>query len=133
MSILTQKDIDSIPSSELKALVKRGIFRIMTNTPNGTIPMCIEDTPEFSLFKKLKGKGLGIAEAGRKYNVPTQTMMRWKQRGFIKVLFKQGQKILLDEAYAAYCAYVYHLSPGQGRWVFNKNGTPRVQGVDLRN
>jgi len=130
---LPQKQLNKLSGAELKALASRGILQVMTTTEDGKFPMCIEDTPEFALFKKLKGKGIGIAEAGRKYNVPSATMSHWKTKGFLKVIGRKGQqKILVDEQYAAYCAYVFHQSAGQGKWAFNKNGTPRTQGTDLR-
>lgn len=123
--------VHDLSPSELKSLVERGIIRVTMT--EAKIPMCIEDTPEFALFKKLKGKEIGVSEAARKYNVPSATMSHWKTKGFLKVIGREGsQKILIDEQYAAYCAYVFHQSSGQGKWAFNKNGTPRIQGTNLR-
>ncbi len=121
--------VKSLSPAELKSYVERGILQV---TMTKSLPMCIEDTPEYARFKDLKGRKIGVAEAGRKYNVPFQSISRWMKKKFIKVLGRDGQKILLDESYVAYCAYVYHLSPGQGRWAFNPNGTPHTQGTNLR-
>lgn len=129
---MNAKTLRDLSPAQLKNYIDRGILHVTMKET--TLPMCIEDTPEFQLFKKLKGKGIGIAEAARKYNVTQASVTRWKQRGFIPVIGHDGpQKILVDQAHVAYCAYVYHLSPGKGKWVFNKNGTPRPQGIDLRN
>lgn len=92
-------------------------------------PRNIEETSEYKRFAKLKGKGIGIAEAGRKYDVPFQTIARWAKRGFIPETGKDAshsQKILLDESYVAYCAYVYKQNPGAGKTPFNKDGTPFI-------
>ena len=46
------------------------------------------------------------------------------QRGLIRQLGKDGRKTLLDEADVAYCARVYQLNRGQGKWVFDEEGRP---------
>jgi len=125
------KQISKLSPSELKSLVERGILRVTMS--NGKIPTKIEETPEYQQFKHLKGKKIHIGEASRKYDIPNPTITRWKHKGFLKVLGTDGQKILLDESYVAYCAYVYCQSPGSGRWAFTKDGLPRSSGVDLRN
>jgi hypothetical protein len=120
---------DHLTGNELKSYIQRGIIRIVKAQP---IPKTIEETPEYQKFKHLKRVEIHIAEAGRKYDVPHQTIVRWKQKGFVKVLRKDGQRICLDESYVAYCVYVFRQTSGQGRWAFNENGTPRPQGQDLR-
>lgn len=125
------KKISDLTPSELKSLVDRGILNVTMS--NSKIPTKIEETPEYKQFTSLKGKRIHIGEASRKYNIPNPTITRWKHKGFIKVIGTDGQKILLDESYVAYCAHVYHQSPGAGRWAFTENGLPRPAGVDLRN
>ncbi len=116
--------------AQLKSYIDGGILKVTMRKP---LPMCIEDTEIFHTFKHLAKKGIGLGEAARKYNVPQPTISRWKDKGFIPVIGKSGaQKILLSEAYVAYCAEVYHRAPGKGRWAFNKNGTPRLHGTNLR-
>lgn len=122
--------IKDLSPAELKNYISRGILRVTMETK---LPMCIEDTPEYLLFKKLKGKKIGVAEAGRKYKIPNPSISRWTRKGFIKIIERVGQKVLLDESYVAYCVYIYLRYPGQGRWAFNANGTPRPPGVNLRN
>jgi len=116
------KNVDNLSPTELKHYIVRGILHV-----EGTIPMQIEDTKEYKSFAKLKGKGIGVAEAGRKYSVPFQTISRWKNKGYIPVIGKEGkQKLLLDESYVAYCAHVYKQDAGSGKRPFDKNGTPYI-------
>jgi predicted site-specific integrase-resolvase len=86
------------------------------------------ERPEYKKYAHLKGVGIGINEAGRKYGVAGVTIMRWYRRGLIAQVGRQGaQKILIDEADAAYCAEVLHNNPGQGIWLFNSDGTPYIK------
>ena len=123
--------INDLSPAELKSYIQRGIIKVVNTQP---FPTRIEDTPEYKKFKHLQGVEIHVAEAGRKYNVHQPSITRWKQKGFIKVLRQEGQKIYLDESYVAYCVYVFHhhQTGGQGGWAFNPDGTPRPQGVDLR-
>ena len=68
-----------------------------------------------SNFADLEGHPLGIGEAARKYGLKQQTVSRWIQKGLIKILSKQGQKVFIDEADIAYQAAIYNEHPGQGR------------------
>jgi hypothetical protein len=129
---MNKKQLDNLSPAELKSYVERGIIHVDMTT--ATLPERIEDTPEYKKFTKLKGNKIHVAAASRKYDVPHPTISRWVKNGFIPVIGKEGaQKLLLDESYVAYCVHVYCQAPGRGRWAFNKNGTPRVEGVDLRN
>lgn len=125
------KQIKKLSPTELKSLIDRGIIHV---TMNGSkIPTRIEETPEYKKFKRLKGKPIHVAAAARKYDVPQPTISRWVKKGFIPVIGKDGpQKLLLDESYVAYCAHVYCLAPGSGKWAFTKNGLPRSYGMDIR-
>lgn len=125
------KQIEKLSPTELKSLVERGIIRVTMD--NGKLPTTIEETPEYKKFKRLKGKKIHVAAASRKYDVPHPTISRWVKKGFIPVIGKEGaQKLLLDESFVAYCAHIYCLAPGSGRWAFTKDGLPRSAGHDLR-
>jgi predicted site-specific integrase-resolvase len=120
------------PLSVLQSLIEVGKIPYMTF--QGTILVSETDLlaglpkserPEYKKYAHLKGVGIGINEAGRKYNVSGVTIHRWVKRGLIAVIGKQGsQKVLIDEADAAYCAEVARNNPGQGNWVFAADGTP---------
>lgn len=126
---MNTKAIANLSGAQLKNYIERGIIKVMTTQ---SLPTRIEETPEYKKFKHLKDIEIHVADAGRKYSVPFQTISRWKQKGFIKVLRKEGQKIYLDESYVAYCCHVLRTYGGQGKWAFNNDGTPRPEGVDLR-
>jgi hypothetical protein len=128
--LLSQGDLSKLPAEELKSLVERGIIQLVSNQP---IPHTIEDSPEYKKFTHLQHKEIYITDAGVKYNISQQTISRWKQKGFIKVLRTEGRRVYVDESYVAYCAYVFNLVNGQGRWAFNRDGTPRTPGIDIRN
>ena len=84
-------------------------------------------------FEHLRGKPIGVAEAGRKYGVINTTLSKWTRTGYIKVLVEaksRGQKKLIDEADVAYCAAVYKAKcefyDGRmaGVTIFDENGDP---------
>ncbi len=80
-----------------------------------------------SKYEHLKGRPIGVAEAGRKYGIPQSTVSKWMHRNYIKKIGQDGQKILLDEADVAYCAEVYRSRKGEGRrWMFDKDGLPYI-------
>jgi hypothetical protein len=83
-----------------------------------------EDLPEYKKFTHLAGQTIWVAEAARKYNTEHSNIIRWTSRGFIKVLGKEKNRILLDEQDVAYCVEIYKTRAGQGKWVFNPDGTP---------
>ena len=83
-----------------------------------------EDLPEYKQFLDLKGKGLGLRESAEKYNVPVSTLRGWVMKKIIAVIGTDGRKTLLDQADVAYCAKIYHVIGGQGRRIFNLDGTP---------
>lgn len=68
-----------------------------------------------SNFKHLVGKPIGIGEAARKYHVNQPTLSRWKDKGLVKVVGQDGQKIFLDEASVARIVAYYKSRPGRGR------------------
>ncbi len=83
-----------------------------------------EDLPEYKQFRRLKGKSISITGAEQKYGISTQTISRWVQNGYIGQLGREGRKVLVDEADVAYCASVYKQIGGQGKRIFNPDGTP---------
>jgi len=85
-----------------------------------------EDLLEYKRYKKLNGVGVWISEASRKYNIPTTTLYQWFQKGYIKNIGRDGQKVLLNEQDVAYCAGVYEKHKGKGKWIFNSDGTPYI-------
>jgi len=85
-----------------------------------------EELPEYKQYAHLRGIGIGVRQAGSKYTIPNQTIVRWAQRGFVQVLGTDKNKILLNEQDVAYCAEIYHARQGRGKWLFRSDGTPYV-------
>ncbi|GAP11789.1 hypothetical protein BECAL_02982 [Bellilinea caldifistulae] len=83
-----------------------------------------EDLPEYQKHAHLKGQAIWIREAERSYGVPAETLSTWAKKGYIRIVGKKGNKVLLDEADVAYCSDVYRKSGKQGRILFNPDGTP---------
>ena len=76
-------------------------------------------------FDHLSGKAISISDASRKYGLPTSTLSRWSQKGYIKRLGKEGKKVLLDEADVAYRVAIYRSLGGRaGIWAFDQKGKP---------
>ena len=123
MESLTQSDLNKLSGREIKNLISRGILGVMKNQD---IPTTKEETPEYQQYKHLAGKPIHISEAARQYEIPQQTVSRWVQQGIISIIGKEMNRILIDRADMAYCAYIKKNNPGQGRRLFNKNGTPYV-------
>jgi len=89
-----------------------------------TLPIRKEDLPEYKKYAHLSGKTIWISEASRKYNVLQPTISNWASAGFIKKIGVERNKILLDEQDVAYCAEIYRQRKGQGKRLFNPDGTP---------
>ncbi len=83
-----------------------------------------EALPVYQEYEDLEGIPIRIFEASKKYNISTPTITRWIQRGLINQISKEGRKTFIDEADMAYCARVYQLNKGQGKWVFDEGGRP---------
>lgn len=112
-----------INSGKLKAAMVSGILVVSENDLLSELPKL--ERPEYKKHAHLSGHGIGIREAGRKYGIPNPSIVRWVKRGLIAIIGKEGsQKVLIDEADIAYCAEIYHQDSGQGRWLFNDDGTP---------
>jgi hypothetical protein len=104
------------------AVMTDGTIGISQQSVNELLPK--EALPEYRENEELRGTPISINEAGRKYKLNTSTITRWMQRGLIRQIGKDGRKTLLDEADVAYCARVYQLNRGQGKWVFDEEGRP---------
>lgn len=85
-----------------------------------------EDLPEYRQFDHLKGVGIWISEAERKYSIPNPTLSRWKSKGIIRMIGVDMNRVLLDEQDVAYCAHIYHQVGGQGKRIFATDGKPYV-------
>ena len=83
-----------------------------------------EDLPEYQKNAHLKGKGIWIAKASRDYGVPHPTILKWVRLGIIRVLGREANKVLIDEADIAYCSEIYKKFGKPGRILFNPDGTP---------
>ena len=83
-----------------------------------------EDLFEYKKHANLKGMGISINEASRNFGIPSGTITRWMQSGIIKKLGNDGYRTLIDKADIAYCAEIYRHQGGQGKRLFNKDGTP---------
>jgi hypothetical protein len=124
MKELTRKELDKLTPFELKHYSELGILRVMKTK---TIPTRIEETTEFKKYKSLVGTPIHLREACRKYKIALSTMSRWVNRGLVKKLPEEGNKVMLDEAYVAYAVSVLRShDKTQGQWLFETNGTPRI-------
>ena len=83
-----------------------------------------EDFPEYQKFISLKGTGLGVRESAEKHNIPLSTLQGWVSKNIVAIIGTEGRKILLDQADVSYCAEIYRSTGGQGRRIFNDDGTP---------
>jgi hypothetical protein len=83
-----------------------------------------EDLPEYKKHAHLQGNPIWISEAGRKYGILQPTLSKWVRVGIIKIIGREANRILLDEADVAYCAEIYRKHGKPGRILFNPDGTP---------
>ena len=83
-----------------------------------------EDLPEHKKFADLAGKATWVSKAAREYDLPLSTISRWTQLGYIKKMGKQSNKTLLSAQDMAYCAEIHQTRGGQGKRIFNADGTP---------
>jgi len=92
-----------------------------------------EDLEEYKQFKHLMGNPISISDAARKYGVRHTNFSRWIKLGYIKRLEQDGYRVYADEQEVAYCASVYSRRGGQGKRVFDKDGTPYQTKAELKN
>ena len=90
-----------------------------------------EDLEEYKQFAHLAGEKIWGREAERKYGVSTSVISRWARLGYIARLDSDGYRVYLNEQDVAYCASVYEQRGGQGKRIFNKDGTPYKTKVEL--
>jgi transposase len=83
-----------------------------------------EELPEYKKHAHLQGIGISISEASRKYEIGFSTLQRWATRGYVTRLGQEKNRVLIDEADVAYCAEIYRTRGGQGKWLFQPDGTP---------
>lgn len=128
MNALSKTKLDELSPFELKYYAERGILKVMETRPIPQRPMRIEQTEEFKKHEKLIGTPIHLAEACRKYGVALSTMSQWVKRGLIKKLAPDKNKIMLNEAYVAYCVDVLRShDKSKGKWIFDTNGTPYIK------
>lgn len=121
---LTAEQIKKLSKDDLITAVKSGNLKVMVTTSLSAFNMTKTDLPEYTRFAHLRGQEIHQAAAARKYKVSRINIINWTKRGYIRILGKSGQKIMLDEQDVAYCATVYHDRGSQGVWLFNPDGTP---------
>jgi predicted site-specific integrase-resolvase len=113
-----------IDTGKIKSAMLNGAILLYEADLMADLPK--HERPEYIKHAHLHGVGIGLREAGRKYQIHPDTLSGWVQAGYIKKLGMGGvKKVLLDEADVAYAAEVYHSNPGKaGRRIFNPDGTP---------
>jgi predicted site-specific integrase-resolvase len=118
--------LKAIESGKLRAaMLPTGAY--LVNAKDLNQPLRKEDTAEWNQVSHFRGVGIGVRQAAEKYNIPNPTVSRWVDKGLIRKLSGEtlrGQRVIIDEADVAYCAIIYHRSPGQGKKLFNPDGTP---------
>ena len=91
-----------------------------------------EDLEEYKPFLHLKREKIWLREAARKYGIHQPTLSRWVQAGHIKRIDNDGYRIYLDVQDVAYCVLIYsQRGGGQGKRIFNKDGTPYKTKAEL--
>jgi hypothetical protein len=113
-----------IQSGKIKAVEIAGEIAVSENSLLSNLKK--EELPEYKKFAHLAGQAIWVSEAARKYGVPQKTLSRWFERDLIKSIGKDKNRILLDEQDVAYCAEIYNERRGQGKWIFNPDGTPYI-------
>jgi len=118
----------------LRALLQSGKIRggilpngeIVVNEQDAKAKVPKEELQEYRKHSHLRGVGIGIREASRKYGIADVTIINWSRGGIIHRLGTDKNKILIDEADVAYCAEIHQKYGKQGRKLFNSDGTPRT-------
>jgi predicted site-specific integrase-resolvase len=111
-----------IQSGKIKAVEIAGEIAVSENSLMSNMKK--EDLPEYKKFAHLAGQAIWVSEAARKYDVKLSVLHKWVHKNYIKIIGKEKNRILLDEQDVAYCAEIYSERRGQGKWVFNPDGTP---------
>lgn len=127
MASINQQDVDKlVQSGTIRAIMHNGVALVNQDDVLANLP--VEDRPEFKKHAHLLGTKIMVSDVASKYGVSHVNVLRWIKRGLIPVLQRgPGRAVFVDEAHAAYCAEVYKDNKGQGRWVFNTDGTPYIK------
>ncbi len=128
-----------LAEARIKSLIESGTIKAAmvgdtvvvseSEVQNSGKPLRKEDLPEWKKHAHLKGTPIWILKAAEVYTVPFSTIRGWVQKGYIGVIGSEGKKVLLNEQDVAYCADIYHLRKGQGKWLFDKDGLPYKPGT----
>ena len=117
-----------IENESIRAVKVNGEVVVSEASIRGLTPK--EQLPEYKMYARLKGVPIWISDAARRYDIPQVTVSRWVQKGLIKIIGEDKNKILLDEQDIAYCAEIHHKRGGQGKRLFKPDGTlyiPRTE------
>jgi hypothetical protein len=129
--LLPVDQLEKLSKRELINLVKRDMVRVtMTAQTLIIMPMTKYDTHEYQKHVHLNGVAITLSEASRKYDLPLTTVHNWVRTGLIEIIGKEKNRILLNESDVAYCSEVRKNNPGQGKWLFNPDGTPYTPKTD---
>ena len=120
MTTITPESLENMSQKTLRKLVEYGMIELMATKKSITK----EDFPEYKKHKDLAGNPIHISKAARKYNISDATIIRYVDRGFIKVVGKDKNRILLNEQDVAYCVDILNEYGGKGKQAFNEDGTP---------
>lgn len=124
---INQQDVDKlVQSGTIRAIMHNGVALVNQSDILASLP--VNERPEFKKFSHLLGVKIMISEVAEKYGLSHVTVLRWVKRGYIPVLQRgPGRAVYIDEAHAAYCAEIHKQNGGQGKWLFNSDGTPYVK------
>lgn len=111
-----------IQAGKIKAVEIAGEIAVSENSLLSNMKK--EDLPEYKKFAHLAGQAIWPRKAAKIYNIPYGTISTWISKNLIKIVGREKNRILLDEQDVAYCAEIYNERRGQGKWVFNPDGTP---------
>lgn len=110
-----------VPPEDLNLLMQIGkIKAIMVENEPCLLESDVMASQPRKNFEELENQPISLNAAAEKYGINKPTLSRWKNKGYIKVLYQEGQKIFLNEADVAYLASVYHKKPGRGIWTAKK-------------
>jgi hypothetical protein len=137
ITLAEASELTGMKPRELERLVQAGKIQaidadgeMMLNQVSllSAMPTPKEETSEYKAVAHLKGNAIWLSEASRRYDIAYTTIVLWMQRGIIKRLGTEGNKVLVDEADVAYCAHLHKkIGGGFGSRVFRSDGTPWKQ------
>ena len=111
-------DISTLTQTELKRLQSRGIIEVRIKPGyegKDITQMEITDLKDFKQFKHLRGLGISISEASRRYGLNHSVVSRWVRDGHIPQIGMDKNRKMVDEAYIAYYAGEYKKIAKSGR------------------